>query len=75
MAQFANRPMLLPQQAFDHLKYEIASNLGITAETSDGYWGEVTSRDCGRVGGEIGGQMVRIMIQHAEEALSRGTRL
>ncbi|MHB1418091.1 MAG: small, acid-soluble spore protein, alpha/beta type [Bacillota bacterium] len=75
VAQFTDQTKLLPQPVLDQFKYEIASDLGLTKETSDGYWGEISSRDCGKVGGKIGGQMVRMMIQHAEEALLKGTRL
>jgi len=45
-------------------KYEIANELGIQAP-KDGYWGNLTSRDCGAVGG----QMVKKMIEMAEQNL------
>lgn len=33
-------------------------------------WGNVPSRECGRIGGKIGGKMVREMIQAAEQQLA-----
>lgn len=54
-------------QALDDMKYEIAAELGLPVyQGSEDYWGNLTSRDCGAVGGK----MVRRMIQMAEEALS-----
>jgi len=45
------------KQVMSQWKYEIARELGITPP-ADGYWGNLTSRDCGAVGGH----MVRKMI-------------
>ncbi|GAV22525.1 alpha/beta-type small acid-soluble spore protein [Carboxydothermus pertinax] len=74
MAKFIPEGTLLTADVADTLKYEIASELGITSkiDTSTDYWGNVPSRDCGRVGGKIGGNMVKLMIKRAEEALARG---
>jgi small acid-soluble spore protein A (major alpha-type SASP) len=60
---------LVPQahQALDNMKYEIAAELGLPVyQGSEDYWGNLTSRDCGAVGGK----MVRRLIQMAEEALA-----
>jgi len=67
VAKFVDQ--VLPHSTLDKFKYEIAEELGITANIQNGYWGNLTSRDCGRVGGKIGGNMVKIMIRKAEEAL------
>ncbi|MEW6574538.1 MAG: alpha/beta-type small acid-soluble spore protein [Bacillota bacterium] len=75
MAQFFPYDKLLPDSVLDRFKYEVAAELGLSSQIADGYWGEVTAQDCGRVGGKIGGSMVRVMIRHAEEALRRGERL
>lgn len=75
MASFVDRPRLLPEAASDRFKYEMAAELGIDRQVADGDWGEVSARDCGRVGGKIGGAMVRVMIRQAEEALARGQRI
>ena len=47
-------------------KYEVADELGIQPPASD-YWGNLTSRDCGAVGGN----MVRKMIQAYESQLAQ----
>ncbi|GAV26128.1 small acid-soluble spore protein [Carboxydothermus islandicus] len=77
MAKFTPEGTLLPADVADTLKYEIAAELGITGkiDMANDYWGNVASRDCGRVGGKIGGNMVKLMIKRAEEALARGQSL
>ncbi|MGE5543419.1 MAG: small, acid-soluble spore protein, alpha/beta type [Bacillota bacterium] len=59
--------VLVPQaaQALYNFKYEIASELGVGQEIQGDYWGHVSSRDCGAVGGN----MVRKMIAFAESQL------
>ena len=60
---------LVPQahRALDNMKYEIAAELGIPVKQgSEDYWGNISSRDCGAVGGH----MVRRMIQIAEQQLA-----
>ncbi|NLY54922.1 MAG: alpha/beta-type small acid-soluble spore protein [Firmicutes bacterium] len=53
-------------QLLDQMKYEVADELGIdTSKIQDGYWGNLTARECGAVGGH----MVRKMIAAAEAAL------
>ncbi|NLM41818.1 MAG: alpha/beta-type small acid-soluble spore protein [Firmicutes bacterium] len=72
MAQGANtgKPKTIPQvyQALNQFKYEVASELGINPEYKTGYWGNITSRECGAVGGH----MVRRLIALAEQELLRG---
>lgn len=46
--------------ALDKFKYEVASEVGVTLK--DGYNGNISARDAGK----IGGNMVRKMIQQAE---------
>jgi hypothetical protein len=54
-------------QAMDNFKYEIASELGLPVQQgSEDYWGNLTSRDCGAVGGH----MVRRMIEQYERQLA-----
>ncbi len=53
-------------QQLDQFKYEIASELGLNVQS--GYWGDLPARQCGAVGG----QMVRRMIQIAEQQLAGG---
>ncbi len=49
--------------ALDKFKYEVASEVGVTLK--EGYNGNLSSRDAGR----IGGNMVRKMIQQAENQM------
>lgn len=68
MAQGQKRNTPLVQgasKALDQFKYEVASELGITPP-QDGYWGTMTTRDTGA----IGGNMVRKMVALAEQQLS-----
>jgi small acid-soluble spore protein B (major beta-type SASP) len=53
------------KRALDQFKYEVANELGIQTP-ADGYWGTMTTRDTGA----IGGHMVRKMIAMAEQALT-----
>ncbi len=51
------------QSALDKFKYEVASEVGVTLK--DGYNGDISARDAGR----IGGNMVRKMIQQVENSM------
>ena len=53
---------LVPEamNALDRFKYEVASEVGVNLK--DGYNGDLSSRDAGR----IGGNMVKKMIQQVE---------
>ncbi len=64
MANNSNKK-LVPEamSALDKFKYEVASEVGVTLK--DGYNGDLSSRDAGR----IGGNMVRKMIQQAESQM------
>lgn len=61
---------VVPQafQALNQFKYEVANELGINPEYKTGYWGNISSRECG----SVGGHMVRRMIAVAEQELLRG---
>lgn len=50
--------------ALDRMKYEIASEVGVNLK--DGYNGDISARDAGRVGGN----MVRKLIEQAERSMS-----
>ncbi|WML35891.1 alpha/beta-type small acid-soluble spore protein [Clostridium sp. OS1-26] len=67
----SGRTQLVPEAhpILDNMKYEIAEelNLGVHQGSED-YWGEVSSRNCGKVGGE----MVRRLISMAEQNLANG---
>jgi hypothetical protein len=49
------------KQKLNKMKYEIANDIGV--DLKEGYNGDMTSRNAGR----IGGNMVRKMIAYAEE--------
>ena len=61
MANSSNKK-LVPEamSALDKFKYEVASEVGVNLK--DGYNGDLTSKDAGK----IGGQMVKKMIEQAE---------
>ena len=49
--------------ALNKFKYEVASEVGVNLK--DGYNGDISARDAGR----IGGNMVKKMIQQAENSM------
>jgi hypothetical protein len=49
----------------DKMKYEVAGEVGVTLNS--GYNGDISAKDAGR----IGGNMVRKMIQYAENNFSK----
>lgn len=51
------------------VKYEVARKIGVPLEPE--YNGELSTKSVGKVGGEIGGSMVRELIRMAQEQLSR----
>lgn len=54
-------------KALDNMKYEIAAEFNLPVyQGSEDYWGNLSSKDCGRVGG----QMVKRMIAMAENQMS-----
>lgn len=53
------------KESLDKFKYEIANEMGITLK--DGYNGNLSSRDAGR----IGGNMVRKLIEQAEKNMAK----
>jgi small acid-soluble spore protein D (minor alpha/beta-type SASP) len=58
---------LLSPEVLDAYKFEVAQDLGIPLR--QGYNGDLKARDAGRIGGRIGGSMVRIMLRYAESSL------
>lgn len=63
----ANNKKLVPEaeNALDKLKYEVADEEGIPLK--DGYNGDISARDAGK----IGGNMVKRMIAFAEKHMKR----
>ncbi len=59
------------EQALYNMKYEIAQQIGLPVQPgSEDYWGNLTSRDCGAVGGEI----VRRLVAQAQQQLAGGAQ-
>ncbi len=71
MARSNRGPSVLSPQIRDQFKYEIAENLGLTDEILTKGWADMPSRQLGRIGGKIGGNMVKVMIREAEESMAR----
>lgn len=70
MAEVTNGRSLLPTELRNRFKFEVADSLGI--DLKPGYNGDMTARNAGAIGGKIGGNMVRVMIRFAEEAMREG---
>ena len=62
MANNNSKKKLVPEamNALDKFKYEVANEVGVNLK--DGYNGDISARDAGR----IGGNMVKKMIQQVE---------
>ncbi len=65
----SSNSLVVPQAtaALDQMKYEVAQELGIQIP-QDGYYGYMTSRDTGSIGGSI----TRRLVQIAEQQLAGG---
>ena len=65
MANTNSNKKLVPEamSALDKFKYEVASEVGVNLK--DGYNGDLSSRDAGK----IGGNMVKKMIQQGENSM------
>lgn len=61
---------VLPGDFLERHKFEVANELGIPLRRGDN--GDLPTREAGRIGGIIGGRLVKVMIRHAEEALRQG---
>lgn len=61
---------ILPQSVLEQFKWEVADELGLTSKIKTQGWENMTSRECGHVGGRIGGSMVKTMIRRAKESLN-----
>ncbi|MFZ5824433.1 MAG: small, acid-soluble spore protein, alpha/beta type [Bacillota bacterium] len=75
MAQFTPTGRVLPHELLDRFKWEIAEQDGLTEQIVQLGWPGMTSRDCGHIGGRIGGRMVKVMLKYAEQALADGSAL
>lgn len=62
-----NNSLVVPQAraALEQMKYEVAQELGISLP-QDGYYGNMTTRDMGSIGGSI----TRRLVQMAQQQLA-----
>ena len=61
----------MAKQAMDKFKLEAAQELNVSQEYKSGYWGNMTSRECG----SVGGQMVKKMIEQYENQIANGNTI
>ena len=73
MAQFTPTRRVLPHELLDRFKWEVAEQAGLTEQIVQYGWPQMSSRDCGHIGGRIGGRMVKVMLKYAEQALADGS--
>ena len=69
MSNKSSNTMAVPEAkgAMDRFKFEVASELGVPL--SDGYNGNLTSKQ----NGSVGGYMVKKMIENQERQMSQGS--
>ncbi|SES81984.1 small, acid-soluble spore protein, alpha/beta type [Anaerobranca gottschalkii] len=71
----AKRNKIMSEEILDQFKYEIAEQLGIRNKIETQGWANMTSYECGKIGGKIGGAMVKVMIKNAEKYLMENGKL
>ena len=57
----------------DQVPYEVAKEIGVPY--SQNYNGDLTTKNAGKIGGNIGGRMVKELIKLAEEELAKKNKL
>ena len=67
MANTNNYKKVVPaaKDALNKFKYEVASEVGVNLK--DGYNGDISAKDAGKIGGQMG----RKMIQQAEDNMTK----
>lgn len=65
-----NSSSILPDSVLDQFKWEVAEELGLSSKIKSQGWENMTSRECGHVGGRIGGSIVKTMMRRAKESLN-----
>lgn len=58
----------VPPDNPDHVKYEVAADMHIPLKKGNN--GNLTSHQAGKIGGQIGGSMVKEMVRLAQERMS-----
>ncbi|MFE8696542.1 alpha/beta-type small acid-soluble spore protein [Cytobacillus sp. FJAT-53684] len=64
-----NKGYEIDQENPDDVKYEVANEVGVPLHK--GYNGSLTSEEAGKVGGEIGGNMVKELVRMAQEQMRK----
>ena len=72
MASIPDVTASLVDRALTQFKVEVAGDLGMPPRppSSKKYMGHITTREAGRLGGPIGGEMVRRMVKQAERDMT-----
>ncbi|MEH7342663.1 alpha/beta-type small acid-soluble spore protein [Bacillus sp. JJ1532] len=65
----ANEGYQVDRENPDHVKFEVADEVGVPLQK--GYNGRLTSREAGKVGGKIGGSMVKELVRIAQEQMKK----
>lgn len=65
-----NTSSILPHSVLDQFKWEVADELGLSSKIKSQGWENMTSRECGHVGGRIGGSIVKTMMRRAKDSLN-----
>ena len=65
----ANEGYQINKENPDQVKFEVANEVGVSL--NKGYNGRLTSRDAGKVGGKIGGSMVKELVRMAQEQMKK----
>ncbi|WP_353894401.1 alpha/beta-type small acid-soluble spore protein [Proteinivorax hydrogeniformans] len=69
MAARRRRRSILPEEVLDQFKYEVADQLGLKQKIENVGWGNMSSYECGKIGGRIGGAMVKSIIRDAQKQM------
>jgi|GEM_PF-2068568 len=75
MASMPDVTASLIDRALTQFKVEVADDLGLPAKppSRNTYMGHITTREAGHLGGPIGGEMVRRMVERAEQEMVHKT--
>lgn len=62
------RKLLTPEaeQVMDQFKHEVADELGLADKIAHQGWGEMTTRECGKVGGTMVKKMIKMVQDHLD---------
>ena len=64
-----NEGLIHANTNMENISYEVAKEINVPFEK--GYNGQLSTHDAGRVGGQIGGRMVKELVRMAQEQLAK----